>query len=65
MPNPAHQNDVQINRIHSAAVCKEIGERLSMALGPQSIEMPPPLLAPMEQLAKEASAEDAPKQRAF
>jgi hypothetical protein len=26
--------DVQINRIHSGAVCKEIGDRLSVALGP-------------------------------
>jgi hypothetical protein len=51
---PPNQNDVQINRIHSAAICKEIGERLSVVLGPQSIEMPPPLLALTEQLAKEA-----------
>jgi hypothetical protein len=44
--------DVQINRIHSGAVCKEIGERLSVELGPQSNELPPRLLALMEQLAK-------------
>jgi hypothetical protein len=44
--------DVQITRIHSGAVCKAIGEGLSVALGPQSNELPPRLLALMEQLAK-------------
>jgi len=39
MPIPIHQNDAQINRIHSDAVCEEIGEKLSAALGPQSIEL--------------------------
>jgi hypothetical protein len=52
MPNPAHQNDVQINRIHSGAICKEIGKALSAALGPQSNELPARLLVLMEQLAK-------------
>ncbi len=42
--------DVQINHIHSGAVCKAIGERLSAVLGPQSSELPPRLLALMEQL---------------
>ena len=44
--------NVQINRIHSGAVCQEIGERLSVELGPQSNELPPRLLALTEQLAK-------------
>jgi hypothetical protein len=44
--------DVQINRIHSGAVCKEIGDRLSLELGPHSIKLPPHLLELMEQLAK-------------
>jgi hypothetical protein len=44
--------DIQINRIHSGAVCNAIGEGLSVALGPQSNELPPRLLALMEQLAK-------------
>ena len=50
--------NVQINRIHSGAVCKEIGERLSVALGPQSNELPPCLLALMEQLAKAEPQEE-------
>ena len=35
MPNLAHQNDVQIDRVHSDAICEEIGERLSVALALQ------------------------------
>jgi hypothetical protein len=53
MPNPTPQNDVQINRVHSGAVCKEIGERLSVALRPQSIELQPRLLSLMKRLAQQ------------
>jgi hypothetical protein len=58
MPYPAPPNDIQIDRIHSGAVCKEMGDRLSVALGPQSIELPPRLLALIEQLAKVETHED-------
>jgi hypothetical protein len=51
-PHPIHEIDVQINRIHSSAVCEEIGERLSAALGSQSNELTPPLLALIKSLAK-------------
>jgi hypothetical protein len=51
-PHPAPPNDIQIDRIHSGAVCKEMGDRLSVALGRQSIELPPRLLALIDQLAK-------------
>jgi hypothetical protein len=63
MTNPAHQSDVQINRVHSGAICKEIGERLSARPGPQSNELPPRLLALMEQLAKVEPREAPPKIR--
>ena len=53
MPNPTPQNDVQINRVHSGAVCKEMGERLSVALGPQSSELQPRLLSLMKRLAQQ------------
>jgi hypothetical protein len=53
--------DVQINRIQSGAVCKEIGERLSVALGPQSNELPPRLLTLMKQLAKDEPHEQPSK----
>jgi hypothetical protein len=52
MPNFAHQDDVQIDRVHSDAICKEIGERLSVALGPQRIELPPRLLTLMDNLRR-------------
>jgi hypothetical protein len=55
--------DVQINRIHSGAVCKEIGERLSVALGPQSNELPPRLLALMKQIAEDEPHEESSKIR--
>jgi hypothetical protein len=42
--------DIQINHIHSGAVCKEIAERLPAALGPQSNELPARLLALMGEL---------------
>jgi hypothetical protein len=51
MPNPAHQNDLQINRVHSGAVCDAVGETLSVTLGPQSNELPPRLVGLMKQLA--------------
>ena len=52
MPNLAHQNDVQIDRVHSDAICEEIGERLSVALAPQRNELPPRLLALMDNLRR-------------
>ena len=36
--------DIQIDRIHGSAVREEIGERLAVALGPQSGVLPPRLL---------------------
>jgi hypothetical protein len=58
MPHPTHPNDFQIDRVHSGAVCKEIGDRLSVALGPQSVELPPRLLALIDQPAKIGPHED-------
>jgi hypothetical protein len=52
MPNLAHQNDVQIDRVHSDAICEEIGERLSVALGPQPHELPPRLIELMDNLRR-------------
>jgi hypothetical protein len=51
MPNPTYQNDVQINRIHSVAICNAVGETLSVTLGPQSNELSPRLVGLMKQLA--------------
>jgi hypothetical protein len=54
MRYPTPQNDFQIDRIHNGAVCKEIGERLSIALGRQSTELKPRLLALMKELSEQA-----------
>jgi hypothetical protein len=59
-PHPIHETDVQINRIHSSAVCEEIGERLFAALGSPSGELTPPLLALIKGLAKEDNLRDEP-----
>jgi hypothetical protein len=50
--------DVQINRVHSGAICDEIGERLSAALGPQSNELPARLLALIDKLVKVVEPRD-------
>ena len=44
--------DIQIDRIHCSAVREEIGERLAVALGPQSDVLPARLLELMDRLAK-------------
>jgi len=54
MPYPTAQNDVQIDRAHASAVCEEIGERLAVALGPQSVELQPRLLSLIKQLSEQA-----------
>jgi hypothetical protein len=52
MPNSARKNDCQLNRIHTDAVRQEMGERLSAALGPPSIELPRHLHSVMKQMAE-------------
>jgi hypothetical protein len=52
MTHTDHPALVHLSRRDCGAVCKEIAERLSLALGPQSSELSPALLALMEQLAK-------------
>jgi hypothetical protein len=59
-PHLIHETDVQINRIHSSAVCEEIGERLCEALGSQSNQLTPPLLALIKSLANEDNLRDEP-----
>jgi hypothetical protein len=51
--------DIQIDRIHCSAVREEIGERLAVALGPQSDVLPARLLELMDRLAKVEPSRDA------
>ena len=41
-------NDLQINRTHAGAICKEIGERLRASSETNPIRLPPHLLRLME-----------------
>jgi hypothetical protein len=50
--------DIQMNRVHSGAVCEEIGERLAIALGTPSNELPARLLGLMDRLAKAEPSRD-------
>ena len=55
MTFPVPENDDRIDRVHSAALRKEIGERLRISLDQRQVEMPPNLLKLMEQLRDEFS----------
>jgi hypothetical protein len=55
MTQPDHPAHLHLSRRHCDAVCKEIGERLSLALGPLSSELSPALLALIDELAKNES----------
>jgi hypothetical protein len=55
--------NIDLDRRHSDAVCREIGERLSLAFGPPSRELPPHLLALLERLAMAEPASSGPWSR--
>jgi hypothetical protein len=46
----APTRECQISRVHSSALCTEIGERLRISLGQRQVDMPPNLLLLVEQL---------------
>jgi hypothetical protein len=50
--------DIQINLAHSGAVREEIGERLAIAVGTPSDELPARLLGLMDRLAKAEFSRD-------
>jgi hypothetical protein len=51
-----HVYDVQIDRAHSVAICKEIGDRLRVSLVAERDHLPPGLSLLLEQLAKAEAA---------
>jgi hypothetical protein len=55
----SHSEHAHLSNRHCVAVCKEMGERLSLALGPQSTELPPAMLALLDGLAEVDSQDDA------
>ena len=44
--------NVEIDSIHSRAICKEIGERLGISLSRESPELPPRMRTQLDQLRK-------------
>ena len=53
MIDSVHQGDVQIDHVHNAALCREISERLVIALGQKPIGMSPHLMLLMSRLRDE------------
>jgi hypothetical protein len=49
-------DDVQIDRAHSGAICREIGDRLRTSLSRAGEDLPPALRLLMEQLAETEAA---------
>jgi len=50
---PVHQEGIQIDRVHNAALCREIGERLVIALGQKPTAVPLHLMLLMSRLRDE------------
>jgi hypothetical protein len=50
MTDRANESGVRIGRVHSAAICEEIGERLRTRLNRQAVPPPPELGALIGQL---------------
>jgi hypothetical protein len=51
MTDSAHPNDIQIDRVHSAAIRGEIGDRLRTALNAERPPLLPHLLSLLERFA--------------
>jgi hypothetical protein len=50
MTSPAVRNDIQIGRVCSAAICEEIGDRLSIALTSEPNRLPQRMTMLVEEL---------------
>lgn len=57
MRNFAEPGDVQIDRMHNAAIRREIGDRFRIALNAERLPLPPRLLTLLERLAAQESRE--------
>ena len=53
MTHSAQQGDVEISRLHTVAICKEIGEQLAIGMKPKPAGMPPHLMMLVKQLRDE------------
>jgi hypothetical protein len=56
MTNPAVRKNIQIDRVSSAAICEEVGDRLRIGLTGKPERMPQHLRMLVEQIAQNDSA---------
>ncbi|WP_154071418.1 hypothetical protein [Bradyrhizobium lablabi] len=52
MTSPAVRNDIQIDRVCSAAICEEIGDRLRISLQGEPERLPQHMMMLVEQMAQ-------------
>jgi hypothetical protein len=62
MTNFAFSGDVQIDRTHNAAIRREIGDRLRIALNAERLPMTPRLSSLLDRLAAQDRLKMRPKQ---
>ena len=63
MANFAHPGDVQIDRIHNAAIRREIGDRLRISLNAERVPLLPRLQTLLERLAAQDRRDPPSKQQ--
>jgi hypothetical protein len=61
MTNSDRLKDVQIDRVHSAAICREIGDRLRIALNAERVPMTPTLLDLVGRLSAQDRGSERPQ----
>ena len=62
MTDFAHPGDVQIDRIHNAAIRREIGDRFRIALNAERLPLTPSLSSLLDQLAAQDRRDSRPQQ---
>jgi hypothetical protein len=61
MTNFAHPGDVQIDRIHNAAIRREIGDRFRIALNADRMPLTPRLSSLLDRLAAQDRRDPRPQ----
>jgi hypothetical protein len=62
MTDFAHPGDVQIDRIHNAAIRREIGDRFRISLNAERLSLTPRLASLLDRLAAQDRREARPQQ---
>ena len=63
MTDLAHPGDVQIDRIHNAAIRREIGDRFRISLNAERLPLTPHLASLLDRLAAQDRREARPRQQ--